>query len=423
MMKYVLWLSILFMTEINCNKFEIKSLHEILPNHPEIEYIKCHDAQPFHYEPFPISIFPEIQPHEGLFAQTFILKIPNGRVYTSHGWTIVDDSIIEESIAPYWSHATQMDLLQKNPPPQVQKICGRVAVITTIFDNCYAHWIANILSRLALLEMNHIEYDWLYVAHDQPFMKESLALWGIDPAKIITPFGQHVYIQADELIVPSHMGMRAPLPHQYPLNWIPLHVYSNHWNVDPTLIKIAGRITNPAIDTPLLESVPLQNYFLRLTPLCANYFDIQRTEYIKNKFVPLTQSKDYKFSKKVFISRNDAPCRKMINEDEIFTLFEEKGFKRYILSQMSFLEQVALFHEAETIVAAHGSALYNLIFCKRGTNVIEIFQKRSDSSLYYFSQIAHLDYRYIQTTEFENINGNESTDVPINIVQDFIKTL
>ena len=109
-----------------------------------------------------------------------------------------------------------------------------------------------------------------------------------------------------------------------------------------------------------------------------------------------------------------------MNEDEIFKLFEPYGFKRYVLGGMSIIEQVALFNQAKIIVAAHGSSLVNLIFCNPGTKVIEIFQKRSDSSFYYLSQIKNLDYQYIKTDVFENINGNEDTIVDIDIIKNFI---
>ena len=403
-----------------CSDLSILPIEKILKINPEIEYIKCNDPLPFKYESFKISKFPELQPNEGIFAQKFIVKIPNGQVGLHFGWIKVGQNLIEEFMAPYWSHATQMDILQRNPFHDIAKIKGKVAVISTIFDSCFSHWIYTILGRLALLEINNIEYDWIYVSNDHMFMKETLSLWGIDPKKIIQPFGKNQYIQADELIVPSHVGIRAPLPNQYPLNWIPLERYCKLWNIDPVKIWIGGRVVNPKIDTYIPENISIQNYFLSLTPICAFYFVPEIIDYIKNKFVPLVDHNKFNHCEKVFISRADSGIRKIMNEDEIFKLFEPYGFKRYVLGGMSIIEQVALFNQAKIIVAAHGSSLVNLIFCNPGTKVIEIFQKRSDSSFYYLSQIKNLDYQYIKTDVFENINGNEDTIVDIDIIKNFI---
>jgi capsular polysaccharide biosynthesis protein len=43
------------------------------------------------------------------------------------------------------------------------------------------------------------------------------------------------------------------------------------------------------------------------------------------------------------------------------------------LSRLSFLEQAAIFYTSDIIVGEHGSGLANLVFCREGTKVIEIF--------------------------------------------------
>lgn len=407
------------------NSFKIEPLYKILPLHPEIQYIKCQEAEPFYRQPFPFAKFPQLQPHEGLMAETFILKIPNGEVFSNHGWIKVDDYIIEDCISPYFSIGHHYELIKcKFPKDEPIHISGKVAVITMVWDECYAHWMYHILSRLALLELYNISYDYIYVASDKPFMKETLALWGIDPDKILSPFSQKSkYIRADELIVPSHIGTMAPMPHQYPLNWIPLKEYCKVWNLDPDVIKIIPSFLNPEIDTPLPENVSIHDYFLRDKPLCGIYFLPWAVEYIRNKFLPFVQSKEYNFSNKIFISRADGSIRKMLNEDEVFHLFEPLGFKRYVLSKLSVLEQIALFHGADIIIGAHGSAMANLMFCKRNTKVYEIFQGRSDCAFCYLSQILDLDYHPIKTIEFENISGLEHTAVPLDTIQTIIEAL
>lgn len=398
--------------------YNIISIKELLQKRPDAAYMKCHDAQPFAYEPFPISKFPELQPNKGLLAETYIVKIPKGQACSVHGWIKVDENIIEDFIPTCHPLGYSLKILEKQSFDNVKKIKGKVAVITSKLDIYYSHWIYNILGRLALLEANNIEYDWLYVAYDKPYMKESLALWGIDTSKLLDPLKEYVFIEADELIVPSQIGVRIPEPHQYHLHWIPLEIYGPKWGIDPAT-KLTPNIKLHYEVLP--ENISTENVFLSWAPLSGSYFHPWVVTYTKNRFLSLIQNKKFDYlAEKVFISRKDAKIRNMTNEDEIFALFEKQGFVRYNLAHMSLLEQVALFHNAKTIVGAHGTGFANLIFCKPNTTIIEIFQARSDCCFYYLSQQMNLNHYCIQTIDFHDIDGNSHTSVPIFIIQNFI---
>ncbi|MBI2352789.1 glycosyltransferase family 61 protein [Candidatus Dependentiae bacterium] len=406
---------------IKSHEFNLISIKELLKTHPEIEYIKCHNIEPFEYNPFSLSRFPELQPHKGLFAKTFIIKIPQGQVCSVNGWITLNDHIIKEFIPTYSSLANQLQNLKKTSFEKLKKIPGKVAVLTMSCDICYSHWIYNILGRLALLELYGIEYDWLYVAYDKKYMKETLALWGIDPAKIIQPFDQTAYIQADELIVPSHIGIRAPESHQYPLTWVPMEAYSKLWGTDPKTTYIPYNTINKEVDI-IPAHVEVKDYFIYRNPLCGSYYAPWAIEYIAKKLSTPIQVKDKHFSKKFFISRKDAILRKTVNEDELFALFQPYGFERYELGKMPLADQIALFQQAECIVATHGTGLMNLIFCKPNTTVIEIYQGRSDCCFYYLAQVMKLNPYCIKTIEFNpaDIWGYADTTIPLEIIQNFI---
>ncbi|MCX5924262.1 MAG: hypothetical protein NTZ68_02475, partial [Candidatus Dependentiae bacterium] len=89
-----------------------------------------------------------------------------------------------------------------------RKVSGRVAVITRRGSENYAHYLVDLLGRLAILELMGVDYDYLYIPYEKPYdnkpyIKEILTVWGIDPLKIIQPCGEFNCIEADELIVPS----------------------------------------------------------------------------------------------------------------------------------------------------------------------------------------------------------------------------
>lgn len=422
MLKKNITLSLCLLTTsfIKPHNFKFISIKDLLPQRPDIAYIKCHDVQPFEYKPFPIARFPELHPNKGLLAETFILKIPNGQVCSTNGWIKTENTIISNFINHFFSRNHQMEILHNTPFKNLKKIPGKVAVITMPFDLTYGHWIYNILSRLALIEEQNITYDWLYVACDKPYMRETLTLLGVDLAKVIQPFENNAYIEADELIIPSQVGVRIPQSYEKSVDWIPLQLFCQKWNMDPKTIGLARNTIDPKLDILPPKDIPIEHYFFKWAPLCGCYISDWLIDYLQKNFLPCTKSVTTIFSKHVFISRKNS-SRHITNEDEIFILFKPLGFERYFLETMSIPEQIALFQQAQIIVATNGSSLTNLIFCKPKTEIIEIFLTRSDSTFYYFSDILKLNHHCIKTMEFETIEGALDADVDPIIIQDFIE--
>jgi capsular polysaccharide biosynthesis protein len=63
----------------------------------------------------------------------------------------------------------------------------------------------------------------------------------------------------------------------------------------------------------------------------------------------------------------------VLNEEKVIQFLEKSGFYSVNLETMSVVEQASLLAQAEVIIAPHGSALSNLVFCEPGTKIIEIF--------------------------------------------------
>jgi capsular polysaccharide biosynthesis protein len=81
-----------------------------------------------------------------------------------------------------------------------------------------------------------------------------------------------------------------------------------------------------------------------------------------------------KVQKKIYISRNDAPNQRYLtNEDEIFSFLQREGFEKYELSKLSVQDQIRLFSSASFVIGLHGAGVGNIIFCREGTRVIEMF--------------------------------------------------
>jgi capsular polysaccharide biosynthesis protein len=110
-------------------------------------------------------------------------------------------------------------------------------------------------------------------------------------------------------------------------------------------------------------------------------------EFLRNIFVELRNHPTQTRSR-LFISRADAhPQRVRIrDEDKVYEALRGEGFSRIVLSSLSFEEQVAIFANAEIVVAAHGAALTNMIFAPADCRLIEI-NNQANASYTFFEVI------------------------------------
>jgi capsular polysaccharide biosynthesis protein len=77
-------------------------------------------------------------------------------------------------------------------------------------------------------------------------------------------------------------------------------------------------------------------------------------------------------SKCLYISRSDAPSRRVVNEAEVLAALKPFGVQSVTLSGLSFDEQRALFAEAGFIIGPHGAGLTNSLFSPNDAHVIEL---------------------------------------------------
>jgi capsular polysaccharide biosynthesis protein len=116
-----------------------------------------------------------------------------------------------------------------------------------------------------------------------------------------------------------------------------------------------------------------------------------------------------KYSNKIFISRRDATCRKILNESDLTSVLESEGFESVVLGGLHILEQISIFRNADIVIGTHGANLTNSMFCKPGTRIIEISTDYMAKNAPHYQWIANtmeLNHKfYIDTSEvLENYN-------------------
>jgi capsular polysaccharide biosynthesis protein len=112
--------------------------------------------------------------------------------------------------------------------------------------------------------------------------------------------------------------------------------------------------------------------------------------------------------KKIYISRQKAKYRKVVNEEKLCKMLEEHGFEIICGENFSLAQQADIFSSAGTLLGLHGAGLANCIFMHPGSNVIEIRRKENGPhNVGYWHLADSLDQRYYY------FNGTPDSDKPL----------
>lgn len=179
-------------------------------------------------------------------------------------------------------------------------------------QDVYGHWFLDILPRIHLLERSGIAIDkYLIGKLTKPYQWESLKLLDFPIEKLVQVDRDDYHLIARNLVVPA---------------------------------------------------VPV---YLGKSPRWAIQFLQQRLKL--NRHVPKLEGYE-----RIYITRQDAAARFVLNEEEVMQHLAPKGFRKITLTPLTTEDKIAIFSSAQVIVAPFGSGNTNLVFCSPGTKVIEM---------------------------------------------------
>jgi hypothetical protein len=112
-------------------------------------------------------------------------------------------------------------------------------------------------------------------------------------------------------------------------------------------------------------------------------------DFVRSKLLP---DRPPRRDKRIYISRQGTGTRRLLNAQDVIDRFR---LEAYQLETLDIQTQIELFYDAELVVAPHGAGLANLIFCPRGTSVLELYPTPPPvrASYYYLSTSLHHDYQ------------------------------
>jgi hypothetical protein len=86
--------------------------------------------------------------------------------------------------------------------------------------------------------------------------------------------------------------------------------------------------------------------------------------------------------RRLFVSRGGARLRRLKNEDALKPELTRRGFEWFTPRADDHKAQIEAFQSASVVVTVHGAALTNLLFCRPGTLVVELFPSNHIKSPY-----------------------------------------
>ncbi|WP_188785539.1 glycosyltransferase family 61 protein [Halobellus salinus] len=229
----------------------------------------------------------------------------------------------------------------------------------------YYHWVIEHLPQLRGVEHYTAQEGVspvLILPQNPPnWMIESLAVCGYDKDDWVEWTGEPT--QVNHLIVPEHPFRSMEI-------YFPPAIENCRWLRDRTTSNV---------DTKVLDNINVSPY--------------------------------------LYISREDANSRRVLNRDEILAELRPLGFQSYVLSDLSFRQQVALFSQAEIIVAPHGAGATNMVFAT-GAVFVELIHSGNTRGAHYFLLAQECGHEYIgilcEPVETDmKMNIGDLIDIPI----------
>ncbi len=135
------------------------------------------------------------------------------------------------------------------------------------------------------------------------------------------------------------------------------------------LIEIISKNNNLDISFLYLDD----SFYLFKDSLFPQFLSLNDSIKILRYFL-LSDNKE-SVDKKIYVTREDANYRKIVNEGDLIPLLRSKGFKVINPQLYEINEQIKIFSQANVIISPHGSNLSNIIFCKPQTKIYEIGPK------------------------------------------------
>jgi hypothetical protein len=263
-----------------------------------------------------------------------ITRIPGGSAHAGGVIISPDGTTIARDLSVDFGVPVSTHFLLDKRITRPQRLRGSALSVASASSCSYYHWLLDELPRLLLATSE--SFNSIICSRDSSQHRQALEMIGTQGKQIVY----------------TDTNRRLP---------------GNHYSAD---ILIA-----PSYISPVGEPSPLLVKLLK-------------------DFAKSVVSESITYPAKIYISRSKARGRRLLNEEKLYPILEAAGFRVINLEDLTWHEQINLFHNAQEIISPHGAGLANIVFCSNAPKVIELFH--SSYVHWCFWKLAHLvGARYI----------------------------
>lgn len=330
---------------------------------------QIHSAEPVQCLPHPLA---DLRQETALSGSAWVFELKHIDFWGRYGGSVVTaDNCLLADLSPEVWGSENHPIFSQFRLPKSRPLGGWTAIaVTAEAPRNYYHWLIDLLPRLCLIQSSprFESFEHLLINGSHAHYEEaSIRALGVRPGKILYVDARDRF-HIDEAVIPS----------------------MDHFSRVIAPWKIEGL-------RALRDSLP------RAQNTC---------------------------SRRLYVSRKRAAVRRVINEPEFEKILRNAGFTAVELELCSWADQVAMFSNAEVVLAPHGAALANTVFCQPGALLAEI-NTRFGFRDYYLNLAASSGVRHrfveaqprVSSTSSIRATENEDMIVDRDSLQDLIRSL
>jgi capsular polysaccharide biosynthesis protein len=132
---------------------------------------------------------------------------------------------------------------------------------------------------------------------------------------------------------------------------------------------------------------------------------------LRDRFIGRLTAKPYK---RIYISRQRAAKRRIINEEEVVMVLESNGYETHFFEDYSLQKQIDIMVQTKSVVGLHGAGLTNMLFMHKGGKILELRNHKDSHNNCFFALASAMGHAYYYLANIGNTEDTYSVDVTVD---------